>query len=117
MFPELAALLFVSREFAHRAHLQTPGFSEHKALEEFYTELTELTDKLVEVYQGRHGVISIPFCDAGIQPTTLETLKGHMAIIESVRMDAIGPDTPIQNIVDEIVGVYLRTIYKLTRLH
>lgn len=114
LFPELAALLFHSREFAHRAHLSTTSHSAHLALGEFYEDLTELTDDLVETYQGRYGIIQIPFCDPGTDTDPVTVLRSHLAIIESVRLGAVPvSDSPIQNKIDEICGRYLRTIYKL----
>ena len=42
--------LFV-RSQIHTRHFQTHSFSEHKALDEFYTEFLDLFDGLVETYQ------------------------------------------------------------------
>ena len=42
---------FGLRSQIHLFHLQTTSYAEHKALEEFYTQLLELFDTLVETYQ------------------------------------------------------------------
>jgi hypothetical protein len=44
----------------------------------------------------------------------IEFLQGQLDEIEKGRYDVCEKaDTPIQNIIDEIVGLYLSTIYKL----
>jgi hypothetical protein len=118
MFPELAALVFMSSEFGHRAHLATTSYSAHMALNDFYTGMVDLRDKLVEVYQGRNGIVNIPYCDppeSTMDPAA--TLRQHLKIVEEVRYTAIPQkDTTVQNVVDEIVGLYLSTIYKIENL-
>ena len=84
MFSELAALLFMSRTFGHKAHLRTRSYAAHTALNSFYDGLTDLTDKLVEGYQGRNGIIEIPDCEAedgGADP--IAVLKKHLALKKS----------------------------------
>lgn len=117
MFVELIALLFASRDYGHRAHLSTRSYAQHKALDEFYSGLTDLIDKLVEVYQGRNGVISIPYVDGIMDPNCVGVLEQHLQMIEALRDQAVGNDRPLQNIVDEICGVYLQTLYKLKVLN
>lgn len=36
-------------------HLQSRSFSEHMALNTFYSELPELADAVIEAYQGKYG--------------------------------------------------------------
>jgi len=44
-------------------------------------------------------------------------LQSHMDMVEKLRYTAIDKtDTPLQNIVDETVGQYLSTLYKLRNL-
>ena len=117
MFANLAALLFASRDFGHRAHLKTTSLSQHLALGSFYEDLTNLLDELIEMYQGRNSVVEIPYCDPLQDTDPIVVLTKHLEIIENVRSDAIPvTDTPLQNKVDEICGVYLRTLYKLKNL-
>lgn len=117
MFEDLAALLFASRDYAHRAHLRTGSFAQHAALGDFYAKLTEGVDQLVEAYQGRHSVIEIPFIDVPSNMNPVLVLSEHLKIIEAVRDKAIGEDRPLQNLVDDICTIYLQTIYKLKVLN
>ena len=115
MFANLITLLFHSRTYAHKAHLATTSFASHAALDEFYKSLTNKTDALVEMYQGRHGVIEIADYageqDDVTQPSTV--LAYHLKIIEATRDQAVGDDRPPQNVVDEICGLYLTVLYKI----
>lgn len=53
----LTALCFKASMKTHFAHLKTCSYSEHKAFEEFYEEISELGDRFAETYQGRFGKI------------------------------------------------------------
>jgi hypothetical protein len=111
--------LFLSRDLAHRDHLKTNSYAQHIALNEFYDAIVDLADKLTEAYQGRHGIIdNIPLLkDENPKPIPADMLQNHMEMVEKLRYTAIEKtDTPLQNIVDEIVGQYLSTLYKLRNL-
>ena len=57
---EFIATLFLARELAHRYHLSTKSYSQHKALQNFYEDILDLTDDLAEMTQGAHGMLDIP---------------------------------------------------------
>jgi hypothetical protein len=114
---EIIAILFLSRDIAHREHLRTTSYAAHIALQEFYYGIVDLADKLAEVCQGRHGMMKpVPYLEPEGEPNVADELEYQMDEIESARYKAFDKaDTPIQNIVDEIVGLYLHTLYKLRR--
>jgi hypothetical protein len=96
-------------------HLNTRSFSKHSALNEFYDNILDLTDKFAEAYQGRHGLIGpITLMSAKKTGNILEFLEDSLSEVEKMRYDVCKKDdTPLQNIIDEIVGQYLSSIYKL----
>jgi Family of unknown function (DUF5856) len=117
MFGKLIALLLLSRDTAHRQHWHTTSFAQHKTLNEFYDSILELTDSLMEKYQGRNGRLEVPTLEEKdtYSKEPIEVLKKHLDWIENARYQAIPKeDTALQNIVDEIVGQYLETLYLLT---
>ena len=121
MIGQLIALLFLSRDVAHRSHLAQTGpgsNARHMALGSFYDAIIGLADDLSETYQGRYGLIErIDFLDAANDGAIDAQLASQLAWIEANRYDAIpANDTALQNIVDEIVACYLRTLYKLRNL-
>jgi CO dehydrogenase/acetyl-CoA synthase gamma subunit (corrinoid Fe-S protein) len=118
MIARLIAILFLSREIAHRDHLKTTSFSQHMALGSFYDEIVDLADSLTEMYQGRHGIIDkIPMLVAEPSTDPANDLQKQLDAIEKIRYTAVEKtDTAIQNKIDEIVGLYLSTLYKLRNL-
>ena len=115
---DFVGTLFLARDVAHSVHLNTRSYSKHKALRHFYNNIVELADKFAEAYQGRHGLIGpITLMSAKKTGNIVEFLEDSMADIEKMRYECCKKeDTPIQNIIDEIVGQYLSTLYKLKNL-
>lgn len=107
--------LFLARDVAHSVHLNTRSFSKHSALNTFYDEIVGLADSLAEAYQGRKGLMG-PITLQSAKKTTniIEFLRDQLADLEDCRYKAFDKsDTALQNIIDEIVGLYLSTLYKL----
>jgi hypothetical protein len=115
---DFVGTLFLARDVAHSVHLNTRSFSKHMALNEFYDNIVELADKFAEVYQGRNGLIGpITLMSAKKTGNIVEFLEDSMADIEKMRYECCKKeDTPIQNVIDEIVSQYLSTLYKLKNL-
>lgn len=117
MFGKFIALLLLSRDTAHRQHWKTTSYATHKTLNEFYDAILDLTDSLIEKYQGRNGRVEVPTLEEKdtYSKEPVEVLKKHLDWLEKARYEAIPKeDTAMQNIVDEIVGQYLETLYLLT---
>ena len=112
---DFVGTLFLARDVAHSVHLNTRSFSKHMALNAFYDEIVDLADKFAEAYQGRHGMIGpITLMTAKKTGNILEFLQDSLADIEKMRYEVCDKsDSPLQNIIDEIVGQYLSTLYKL----
>lgn len=112
---DFVGTLFLARDVAHSVHLNTRSFAKHSALNEFYDGVVDLADKFAEAYQGRHGLIGpISLMSAKKTSNIVEFLEDSMADIEKMRFEVCEKtDTPLQNIIDEIVGLYLSTLYKL----
>lgn len=112
---DFVGTLFLARDVAHSVHLNTRSYSKHKALRHFYNNIVDLADKFAEAYQGRHGLIGpITLMSAKKTGNILEFLEDSLSEVERMRYDVCKKDdTPLQNIIDEIVGQYLSTLYKL----
>jgi chloramphenicol O-acetyltransferase len=112
---DFVGTLFLARDVAHSVHLNTRSFSKHMALNSFYDEVIELADKFTEAYQGRHGLVGpISLMSAKKTTNIVEFLEDSLADIEKMRYEVCEKtDTALQNIIDEIVGLYLSTLYKL----
>lgn len=112
---DFVGTLFLARDVAHSVHLNTRSFSKHSALQTFYDGIVELADKFAEAYQGRHGLIGpISLMSATKTNNIVDFLQSSMTELEGCRYEVCDKaDTPIQNIIDEIIGLYLSTLYKL----
>jgi len=118
---QLIALLFLARDIAHRRHLTVTGvgaYAAHEALGAFYEGIIPLADRLAEAYQGRHGVMDeIPRLPDDDTERVEQVLRRHVEWIERNRADVCPrADTALHNIIDEIVALYLTTVYKLVNL-
>lgn len=112
---DFVGTLFLARDVAHSVHLNTRSFAKHSALNSFYDEIIELADKFAETYQGRYGLIGpISLMSAKKTTNIIEFLQDSLSDIEKMRYEVCEKtDTPVQNIIDEIIGLYLSTLYKL----
>ena len=113
---QFISTLMSARTQAHVFHLQTPSFAAHKALNEFYDEIVNTIDGLVESYQGKYGIVQgygnvalqeYQSCDGIILYFT--TLVNFLEKSRSM----IAQDSYIQNQIDELVALIYSLLYKL----
>jgi len=115
--------LFEARQMAHIFHLQVKAEMgsgwEHDALNDFYDSLLSFVDDLIETYQGQYGIVegyeTIDTSATG-QMKSLEYLKQTVDFIRTERKSIKEEDTHLHNVIDEIVALFYKTIYKLTNL-
>ena len=112
---DFMGLLFLGRDVAHSVHLNTRSFSKHMALNTFYDSVIDLADAFAEAYQGRHGLIGGITLQSSKKTTNIvEFLQAQLDEIESVRYDVCDKtDSSLQQLIDNIVELYLTTLYKL----
>ena len=110
--PQFMSMLFEIQVNAHIAHLQTPSFAEHKALNELYDGIDGALDAYAEAYQGKYGIIK------GYKPIVLNEgsdmvsyLTAKMADIEKYR--SMLTEGYLQQLVDNIQELLSTSIYKL----
>lgn len=107
----LVQKMFEARQVAHNCHLKTKSFAEHEALGGFYEGLLALADEFVEVYQGQYGLLGDSEFKVESVASPVEYLE-DCAKLFAVGRDAL-KDSHLQNIMDEVVSLTYRTIYKL----
>jgi DNA-binding ferritin-like protein len=120
-FVQLISTLMASRQQAHIFHWQVEGvgsYAAHKALNEYYDEIVDHFDGLVESFQGRYGIQKgytspASFKEDGQALIYFEALSKY---VETIRTK-IPQDSYIQNQVDEVVDLIETTKYKLKFLH
>ena len=112
---DFIGILFLARDVTHSVHLNTRSFSKHEALNIFYNRIVGAADDFAEAYQGRHGLIG-PITLRSAKKTTnvIEFLEESLAEIEGARYNVCDKsDSSLQQLIDNIVEIYLRTLYKL----
>jgi hypothetical protein len=115
--------LFEARQMAHIFHLQVKAEMgsgwEHDALNDFYDGILEFADELIETYQGQYGIVEgyeVIDPSATGQMKSLEYIKQTVDYIRSERKAIKEEDTHLHNVIDEIIALFYKTIYKLTNL-
>jgi len=117
MIEELVAKVFSSRNNAHLQHWRTKSFAQHMALGEFYDEVIEILDTLVEAYQGNFGLIGeVPDVEQNHNKDSIKMLTADVAWIAENRAKVAQDVDALENIIDELTGLYLKTLYKLENL-
>lgn len=107
--------LFLARDVAHSVHLNTRSYAKHVALNGFYDGVIDLADKFAEAYQGKYGLIGpIALMSARKTNNIVEFLEDQVEELTKMRYEVVDKEcTPLQNIIDEILGLYYSTLYKL----
>jgi len=113
--------LFSSRTQAHIFHLQVTGpgsFAAHKALNEYYDDIVDLADGIVESFQGRYGIITGYKGEGQWIEDTAQIVKYFEALCMFVEKNRVSlvQDSYIQNQIDEVIALIESTKYKLSKL-
>jgi len=113
--------LLESREMAQVYHWTVKGdmgsHAAHLALEAYYSGVIEFIDDIVEIYQGQYGLIEgydvIDTTDSKSKDR-LDYFKETVEYVKSARKCIKAEDTHIHNVIDELIALQYKTIYKLT---
>ena len=113
---EFISVLHQSKQQAIVWHHQTTSFSEHKALNNYYDEIVELIDGLVESIQGIYPRIesytTSPLVDWTEGGSTIY-FKGLYDYVQKNR-STIYQETWVQNQIDEVAQLISETLYQLS---
>lgn len=117
MIEQLIARVFASRNASHLAHwAETSGFR-HQTLGDFYDGVIEKVDAVVEAHQGAFDLVKI-----GVLPKQPEVddivahLEEDLVWINENRKKITNGLAAIDNLLQDLEGLYLSTLYKLKRL-
>jgi hypothetical protein len=114
-FCEMVCRLLNSQTQVHIFHLQTKTYSEHKALQNYYENIDDLVDGLIESYQGKYGILtnvkSYENVDYDSKNQVIDYFNDLSDEIETLRESV--KDSFLQNQVDTILELIYSTVYKL----
>ncbi len=114
---ELVMDLLHSATITHIMHWQTESYAAHVALGEFYSEMPDLVDAVVEAYQGKNNVILANFSPSMSNYEEMQPLQYIEYLSQELTEGRalFREDAEIQNLVDAIADLIDTTIYKLRR--
>ena len=100
-------------------HWATTSYATHKALDDFHGSLSGLVDSFVEVYIGRFKRQPLKVFKISMEATTdtsklIQFLEAERETIRKMH-SSLSKSTELQNILDEMMSEFNRTIY-LTHL-
>lgn len=117
---KLFSKLFESREMAHIYHLQVNGepgsHAKHTALGDYYDGVLGFIDDLIETFQGQYGVVEeydVIDTKETASKDTIEYFNELARFIKEERKCINAEDTHLHNIIDEVIALVYRTLYKL----
>jgi len=118
---KLFSKLFEARQISQVFHLQVKAKmgseAEHKALQIFYDEMGELTDDIIEIYQGQFGIVEgYEIIDPNSTRKTepIGYMEDFVKYLEENRYKALPEKlSHLHNIVDEIIAITYHTLYRL----
>jgi hypothetical protein len=112
--------LFESREMAHVYHLQVKGdmgsHAKHVALQEYYEGVLETIDDLVEIFQGQFGIIEEYDVIDTSSTAKVDTIKYFTELADFIKTERKcfkEEDTHYFNLIDDILVLIYKTLYKL----
>ena len=93
------------------------SYAAHVALGAYYEGILEFIDDLIETYQGQYELVeNFEMIDTADTKTKspIEYFEELVMFVKSERNTALSAeDTHLQNVIDEVVGLIYRTLYKL----
>jgi hypothetical protein len=114
-FCEMICHLLHSQTQVHIFHLGTKSYAEHKALQKYYEGIDDLTDRLVESYQGKYGLMSnyktYKMSSYKSKKQVMSYFTHVLDVIEKNRDSVEG--SYIQNQIDTVQELIYSTMYKL----
>lgn len=109
---EFIATLLHSSTVTHFMHLSTDSYSVHKALGKYYVQIIDLADAFAEAFQGRYKKIKSYPDDFHSGKDPVKYLQSLQKFVDGARAD-LPQDSELQNIIDEIVSLIDKTLYRL----
>ena len=100
-----------------RKHLRTAKYAKHMALDEFYKELPEKVDALIEGYMGAHGK-KIKSYENILKSSNMNTIKYLQELKKVCKegYDLLDDNEELESLLDDIVNLINSTLYKVKEL-
>ena len=97
-----------------RKHLQTNKYSKHMALDDFYKDMPEKVDALIEAYQADNDIVKDYKCILKDDMDAIEYLQELKKITKEGRK--LLKSSELESLTDDILSLIDSTLYKLKHL-
>lgn len=114
MIEEFVSRVFATRNALHLKHWATTSYAAHVALGELYDGIIGKIDDVVEMYQGAVDIIGEVKL-ATVKGDLTDHLREEADWIEANMEEISGGIKAVENALQDLTGLYYRTVYKLTR--
>ena len=117
LFGELVAVQTITKLHHWTVSRTKDAYAIHVALGEFYDDLSDFIDNIIETYQGKYGIVPVKVNSVSIGMSITDKLKAFAEMIEScTAFGERNTNTYLYNQMDEIASLTYKTIYKLVNL-
>jgi hypothetical protein len=114
---QLIERAFATRNLTHFAHWASDSYSQHEALGDIYETIVEKIDEVVEVYQGKFGIIQGLSSIGGRLPADIiKHIEAESAWLTKNKTKIANGCDAVSALLDELEACYLKAIYKLKNL-
>lgn len=114
---ELVMRAFTTRNLLQFAHWSTDSYAKHEALGEMYDSIVSKLDEIVEVYQGRFGLLNGLSAPAAAVPSNiLAHVEEESRWLGMNKSSIASGCEAVVALLDELEACYLKSIYKLSNL-
>ena len=100
---------------AWRKHLQTNKYSSHMALDEFYTEMPEKVDALIEAWQADHDIVEDYKCIINAEDHDAVSYLQELKRITKEGRELMD-SSELESCCDDVLSQIDSTLYKLKHL-
>jgi hypothetical protein len=117
-FQETVSKLLHSRTQSHIFHLQSSSYAEHEVLNDYYDDIVDLIDELVESYQGEYEVLKkYDNYTLNMYKNTQQVISFFEKLAEDVEdLRSVTDGNFLQGKLDDVLELINSTLYKLKNL-
>lgn len=114
---ELFGTLQMSVVAGWRKHLRSAKYGKHMALDEFYKEMPEKVDDLIEAYMGAYGKKIGAFQNI-LSSSNMNTLKYLQELKKVCKegYDLLDDNEELEGLMDDVINLINSTLYKVKEL-
>jgi len=113
MIEKLIEKMFHARNASHIAYWKTTSYAQPNALGGYYEDVVDKLDGLIEAYQGEFGFVGDV---EGEELDIIKPINDDLIWLDKNRSKSAKGVPELENIIDDLTGLHMKTLYKLENL-